>query len=93
MNVNLINGLYISDIRIHRVPNQDDVGLKAYVEIVLNDAIAAGSIRLFRNEDGKYALRYPINPSSKRKLAYFMVLGADIRSAVLDEVVDIFENS
>lgn len=81
----------LTKINIFKVPNTKETGTRALVELVFNDDIKLAGIRLNETQNGDWKLRYPINPKSKRHMAYSFVLNEDLRKDVENAVIEEYD--
>lgn len=77
----------LTKVNVFKVPNKDDFGTRALVELIFNDDIKLAGLHLIETKEGDWRLRFPINPKSKRHMAYSFVLDEGLRKSVLEDVL------
>lgn len=81
----------LTKINIFKVPNKEETGTRALVELVFNDDIKLAGLHLIETQSGDWKLRYPKNPKSRRSMAFSFILNADLRKDVENAVIEQYD--
>ena len=80
-----MSGLKVTKVQVYNV--DEDTNLIAIVQVTLNNALKLTGLKVFKRTDGIIHVQYPVNPKSKKQLAFSFPIDLELRDEIEDAIV------
>lgn len=83
----------VTKVDIKKVNNTKNEKLKAFVDIVIEDAVVIHGIRLFKDENDKYSIAMPAKKKEEHYLDIVHPINAETRKLFEDAIIESYKAS